>query len=87
MVDESELGRDALVVLAGVDAGSAPVVGFGIVDLRLHSSLSLPVDEASMEQVLAVLRLPIADALVLRPDRRVARANGREVALTRIEFR
>jgi DNA-binding response OmpR family regulator len=87
VVDGSELGRDVLVVLAGVGEEASPVIGVGLADLRLYRSLALPLEGDSLEQAVQALTRREADSLVLRPDRRVAQANGREVALTRIEFR
>lgn len=82
IVDGGPLGRDALRVLAGLEEGGRPVLGLGFEDARLRRSLALPLD-------LSALLLSIAEVrpLVLHPDQRVARANGREVSLTRSECR
>jgi DNA-binding response OmpR family regulator len=87
VVDDSPLGRDVLVVLAGIGDAEAPVIGIGLDDLRLRRSLPLPIETESLLLALASLAGRGGEGLVLRPDRRVAQANGHEVALTRIEFR
>jgi hypothetical protein len=87
VIDDSPLGRDVLVVLPGVGDAEAPVVGVGLEDLRLSRRLPLPLDPDAVAQAVEALTRRDVEALVLRPERRVAQANGREVALTRIEFR
>ena len=86
VIDDSELGRDMLVVLPGIEV-QTPVIGVGFEDLRLSRSLELPVDPQSLTRAVEALTGRSAEALVLRRERRVAQANGREVTLTRSEFR
>jgi hypothetical protein len=83
MVDDTALGRDALSV------GIARLrVGLGLQHGRLDRTLPLPLSgpeiAAAVNQLTPVMSP--AGALTLEPGRRVARANGREVALTRTEY-
>lgn len=87
VVDDSVLGRDVLVVLPGVEGGEAPIIGIGLEDLRLSQSLALPLDLQAFSRAVDTVTARRVEPLVLRSDRRVAQANGREVVLTRIEFR
>ena len=85
VIDGSALGRDALVVLGGVD--DTPIIGLGFQDLRLTRSLALPLDVASLTEAVETLTGLGGPGLVLRPEQRIAQANGREVRLTDTEFR
>ena len=84
LVDDTALGKDALRASAGRWLG-----GLGIEDKALKGSLALPVTGPQVVEL--VERLVGAapqngGALTLDAGRRVARANGREVDLTRTEF-
>jgi DNA-binding response OmpR family regulator len=88
VLDGSTLGRETLVVLGGID--DAPIIGLGFEDLRLSRFLPLPLDARALTDAVDALSGPSsvpATALVLRPERRAAEANGHEVRLTDIEFR
>jgi DNA-binding response OmpR family regulator len=83
VADDTVLGRDATSVAVGMG-----VLGLGLAGPRVHQTIELPV--VGPEVVNGVEQLaPRAfqeAALALDSGRRVARANGREVALTRSEY-
>jgi hypothetical protein len=85
LVDDSKLGREAARAAAGV-----ALAGLGLQDPAFKESLSLPIAGHHVvdlvERVAGATAAP-RDGLSLDPVRRVARANGREVDLTPIEFR
>jgi hypothetical protein len=85
LVDGTRLGLDAL--RAGEIDFAGRLVGLGIEARGLAATLTLPL--AARQVVDAVHRVAVvpveAPVLTLEPGRRVARANGREVALTRTE--
>jgi DNA-binding response OmpR family regulator len=86
LVDGSQLGRDA--VRAGAADYAGRMVGLGVESKALAATLELPVTARGVaDTVRTVTReTPEPASLTLEPGRRVARANGREVALTRIEY-
>jgi hypothetical protein len=85
LVDGSTLGRDAL--RAGAIDFAGRLVGVGVKSKGLTATLELPME--ARQVVEAVRRVAVAPVetttLTLEAGRRVARANGREVALTRTE--
>jgi hypothetical protein len=89
-VDGSRLGRATLGLLPATSP--SPVVGLGVDDRALQSSIVLPLEA---ERLLSTLELVMsggeaalqAGALRLDRSRRLALSSGREVALTRTEFR
>jgi DNA-binding response OmpR family regulator len=89
-VDGSETGRAALRLLPASSA--APVLGLGVEDAALRASIELPVAAerllSALEEMLAGADAGLrAGALRLDRGRRLALSAGREVALTRTEFR
>jgi DNA-binding response OmpR family regulator len=86
VVDGSQLGRDA--VRAGAADYAGRLIGLGVDSPALAATLELPVTARSVaDTVRTVTReTPEPASLTLEPGRRVARANGREVALTRSEY-
>lgn len=85
LLDGSMLGRDVLSVLD--DGCSKPVVGIGLDDARLRRSLTLPLSAHELDSALAAALGEHEPALRLMPARRLASANGREVGLTRTEYK
>ncbi len=69
------------------DGGSKPVVGIGLDDARLRRSLTLPLSTQELDAALAAALGEREPALRLMPARRLAIANGREVGLTRTEYK
>ncbi|HEU0072931.1 MAG TPA: winged helix-turn-helix domain-containing protein [Dehalococcoidia bacterium] len=86
LVDGSQLGRDA--VRAGAADYAGRLIGLGVDSPALAATLELPVTARGVaDTVRTVTReTPEPASLTLEPGRRVARANGREVALTRSEY-
>jgi len=86
LVDGSQLGRDA--VRAGAADYAGRLIGLGVDSPALAATLELPVTARGVaDTVRSVTReTPEPASLTLEPGRRVARANGREVALTRSEY-
>ena len=86
LVDSSQLGCEAVRVGAGDYAGR--LIGLGVELGALGVTLELPVTPRGLtDAVRGVIReVPEAASLTLEPGLRLARANGREVALTRIEY-
>jgi DNA-binding response OmpR family regulator len=84
LIDDTALGRDTLRAAAGLR-----LAGVGLDDDAMKGWLPLPL--SGWQVVDLVERLagaaPNYGVLALDPARRVARANGREVDLTRTEFR
>jgi DNA-binding response OmpR family regulator len=85
LVDASALGRDAL--RAGAIDFAGRLIGVGIAGRAFASSLTLPLEARQLVDAVRSLAVAPAEAsmLTLEAGRRVARANGREVALTRTE--
>jgi DNA-binding response OmpR family regulator len=85
LVDGSPLGIDALRV-ARIDFAGR-LIGLGVEDRGVAATVALPL--SARQVVDAVHRVAVvpseAPVLTLEAGRRVARANGREVALTRTE--
>ena len=91
IVDRSSLGQDALDVLALNDAGR-PILGLDLEDSRLTARVPLPLEAGALTAALAGISgggpaAPTQGRLHLDAARRLAAAGGREVALTRTEFR
>ena len=86
VVDATQLGRDALRAGAADFAGRS--IGLGVVSPGLAAALELPVGARDVaDAVWKLTALATGEtSLALEPGRRVARANGREVALTRSEY-
>jgi len=89
LLDDSPLGREALAALS-LERGDAKFIGVGFSDERLQATLPRPVDGQAVADAIEALlgaRAPGPLSLSLDAVRRTAAANGREVALTRTEFR
>ena len=87
VVDGSQLGRDALRAAAGDFAGR--LVGLGVSAPELAATVELPMTAGSVQDAVrrvTAVAAPPEPFLTLEPGRRVARANGREAALTRSEY-
>ena len=85
LVDDTSLGRDTLTVWRG-----RSTAGLGLEHADIGVSLPLPVTATQVVELverLVGVALASGIALTLDASRRVARANGREVDLTRTEFR
>jgi two-component system response regulator MprA len=89
VLDSSDVGRGALEALSLLP--QAPLIGIGIQDARLARSLPLPlVAESLLASLDAITRTegaPERSGLRLDPLKRIASFGGREVSLTRTEFR
>jgi DNA-binding response OmpR family regulator len=91
-VDASVLGNEALSLFRGGNTAS-PVLGLGLEDGSLAACLALPLVAetflANLQTALTSAPRPQDEAPDLRLDvqRRFALANGREIPLTRTEFR
>jgi len=89
LLDNSPLGRGALEALSLSKRGL--LVGLGFEDERLSATLLLPLEAESLASTLEALIYANVKGegaeLMLNPLRRVASRGGREVFLTRIEFR
>ena len=85
LVDGTPLGLDSLKTAAFDFAGR--LVGLGVESRGLAATLPLPLTARQVvDAVHRVAVVPVeAPVLTLEAGRRVARANGREVALTRTE--
>jgi DNA-binding winged helix-turn-helix (wHTH) protein len=84
LVDDTALGRDAVRACDGQYAA-----GLGLEHPSLRASLALPVTGAQVVELVERLveaLTPAAHDMSLDPNRRVVRANGREVDLTRTEY-
>jgi DNA-binding CsgD family transcriptional regulator len=87
-LDDGPLGRGALEAISIVSGEK--LVGLGFEDRRLSATLALPVSEADVASVFEGLFFGPdrgGPELRLDPARRLAFANGRQVLLTRTEFR
>jgi hypothetical protein len=85
LADDTALGREATL--------AAPFfvrhrLGLGFDAPGLEATLALPLEGTQLIEAVERLAPPqiAPDRLSLEPARRVARANGHEVALTRIEY-
>jgi hypothetical protein len=83
LVDDTSLGREAGRT-AGVDRR---VVGIGAATPDVAETLPLPLEPQQLLEALARPAIPRRLGLTLDPQRRLARVDGHEAALTRIEFR
>jgi len=83
LVDDTSLGRDTASVSLGMR-----VFGLGLDHPRVQERVDLPVTGPEVVGIVEKLApaTPVDASLSLEPSRRVARANGREVALTRSEY-
>jgi hypothetical protein len=86
VVDGSTLGRDAL--RAGCAGYDGRLVGLGVTSSQLAAEVELPVTARGIRDAVrhVTRETPEKEDLALEPGRRVVRANGSEVALTRIEY-
>lgn len=86
LVDGSQLGRDAAT--AGAVDYAGRLIGLGVESPEITATVELPLTSRGVaDAVRRVAReAPEAAPLTLEPGLRVARANGHEVALTRIEY-
>src|SRR3954471_19323895 len=83
LVDDTSFGRDALRT-----AGSnARIVGIGGATAGGHETLALPLQSGRLLSALTHNNEPRRPGLALDATRRLARVNGSEVPLTRIEYR
>lgn len=95
LVDRTPLGSETMQVLEGRGLPEAACVGIGFVALRLAASIPLPLVESrllsTIDQLARAREKPEAPSaareLRLEPARRAVSAGGREVDLTRTEFR
>lgn len=87
LLDDSALGRDVLSVLEGAGGDAKPKLGIGFADARLRRSLTLPLVASALDGALAAALGEMEPPLRLMPARRLAIANGREVGLTRTEYK
>ena len=89
-VDASQLGRGSLGLLQATSL--APIIGLGIEDAALQASIALPLVAerllSKLEELTGGGETQLqAGALRLDRGRRLALSYGREVTLTRTEFR
>src|SRR6476646_5576720 len=82
LVDDTSFGRDALRTAGG----SGRVVGIGAAP-GVHETLPLPLQSGRLLSALARNDAQRRPGLTLDAGRRLARVNGSEVLLTRIEYR
>lgn len=82
VVDDTPFGREAL----STASGSGRVLGIGAV-LGVAETLPLPMQAGLLVSKLKHADEPRRPGLALDPARRLARVNGREAPLTRIEYR
>ncbi len=83
LVDDTSFGRDALRT-AGA---SGRVVGIGATSAGVHETLPLPLEAGRLLSALARTEELHRPGLTLDAGRRLARVDGSEVSLTRIEYR
>jgi DNA-binding response OmpR family regulator len=87
VVDGSQLGREAL--RAGDVDYAGRLIALGVASQRVAATVELPLTPRSVRDAVARVTVVAPEdkaSLTLEPGLRVARANGREVALTRIEY-
>ena len=86
LVDGSELGRDALRVGHADYAGC--LIGLGVTSQDLAATVEMPLTIRGVRDAVVQVSTvtPQEASLSLEPGLRVARANGREVALSRTEY-
>jgi DNA-binding response OmpR family regulator len=89
-LDDTDLGRAALRVLT--QATVAPVIGLGLEDGALSMSIALPLVARDLLGAIDKATAPEGKVwqvgtLKLDPARRLASVEGREITLTRTEFR
>jgi hypothetical protein len=87
VVDGSRLGREAL--RAGAPDYAGRLIGLGVGSQDLATTLELPAMARGIRdavQRVTFVAAPERSNLALEPGRRVASANGREVALSRTEY-
>jgi DNA-binding response OmpR family regulator len=91
-LDNSDLGRSAIQTLSNGRGSRAPLVGIGIDQPPIITTVRLPMVP---ERLVALLEAVVPRSnghhevmpLILHPARRTAEAIGKEVGLTRTEYR
>lgn len=82
VVDDSPFGRDALRTAGG----SGRVIGIGVSGAGVHETVPLPLLSGRLREMVERITQPRA-GLMLDSSQRLARLNGKEERLTRIEYR